>query len=528
MRSWASIIRDDVSDRVRSGRREQRSGACEVKLRDLAQLLGGRVVAGPDVEVTRVVHDSRQAAAGDLFVGMPGANVDGADHAGEAVQRGAAAVMAERPLDLPGAAGMLVVADARWALGRSASALLGNPSERMRVIGVTGTDGKTTTTRLIAGVLASAGRRVGWLTTVDMAVGDVISANPFGRTTPEASDLQQALSQMVAGGVEDAVVEVSSHALALDRVAGCTFDAAVFTNLAPEHLDFHQTMEAYADAKARLFASLDSPTEKRWSRMGVVNADDPASVTMVGASPAAIVSYAVDAAADVRAERLELLRDRSTFNLVTPVGGVSVVTPLRGRHNVYNFLAAAAVGLGWGIDLETIAQAAEGAAPPPGRLQRVARGQPFEVIVDFAHTPQALVATLATLRETTSGRLYLVFGMAGRRDARNRPVMGGLAARGADFFVISTDDPMNEDPAQIAREVAAGARAAGATEGRGYAVELDRRLAIRAVLDRARSGDTVLLAGKGHEARMLIGDRSEPWSDVEVAKDLLSELGYRM
>ncbi|MBI4212757.1 MAG: UDP-N-acetylmuramoyl-L-alanyl-D-glutamate--2,6-diaminopimelate ligase [Chloroflexi bacterium] len=497
-----------------------------MKLKELAPRLGAHVVAGPEIEVTRVVYDSRRAQSGDLFVGIPGAKIDGAEFASQAVERGAAAVAAERALAVPDHVGMLLVPSARRALGESASALLGNPSERMRVVGVTGTDGKTTTARLTAGVLGASGRRVGWLTTVDMAIADVIFPNPFERTTPEASDLQEALANLVGGAVEDVVVEVSSHALALERVAGCAFDAAVFTNLAPEHLDFHGTMEAYAETKARLFASLDSPTAKRWSRMGVVNADDPASVTMVASSPAGIVSYAVDAPADVRAEKIRLGPDSTSFNLVTPIGEVSVWTPLRGRHNVYNFLAAAAVGLGWGVGLEAIAQAAEAASLPPGRLQRVDRGQPFEVIVDFAHTPQALGATLATLRDWTSGRLYLVFGMAGRRDARNRPLMGRVAAQGADFFFISLDDPIDEDPVQIAREVGAGAQAAGAIEGTGYAVQLDRRIAIQSALKLARPGDTVVLAGKGHEARMLIGDRSEPWSDLGVVTELLAQLGY--
>jgi UDP-N-acetylmuramoyl-L-alanyl-D-glutamate--2,6-diaminopimelate ligase len=361
-----------------------------------------------------------------------------------------------------------------------------------------------------------------------MAIGDEIRPNPFGRTTPEASDLQAVLQQLVAGGVEDAVVEVSSHALALDRVAGCRFDAAVFTNLAPEHLDFHQTMEAYAEAKSRLFSMLDQPTSKAWSRMGVVNADDPASITMVGASPAAIVSYGIDSPADITARDLRIEPTGTRFTLVTPLGEADVHGRFLGRHNVSNWLAAAAVGLGWQIDLEPIVEAMETAALPPGRLQRVSQGQPFEVFVDFAHTPQAMTATLATLREITRerGRIYLVFGLAGQRDAHNRPVMGEIAARDSDFFIISTDDPIDEAPEEIARQIAAGATAAGAIQGRDFLVELDRRQAIRAAFERAAAGDVVLLAGKGHENRMLIGDRAEPWSDVEVAEQLLASEGH--
>lgn len=499
-----------------------------MRLAELASAVpGARVHALPDAEVTGIAQDSRRVEPSYLFVARPGERFDGAAFAAEAVARGATAVAAERPLELPPSVGQLLVPDARAALGELSSAVLGHPTEHMRLVGVTGTDGKTTTTRLIASVLAAAGRKVGWVTTADVAIGDEIFPSPFRRTTPEAPDLQGVLQRLVQGGVEDAVVEVSSHALALDRVAGCRFDAAVFTNLAPEHLDFHGTMEAYAAAKARLFEMLALPTTKRWSRMGVVNADDPASLTMVAASSVGIVSYALGTPADVTATHLEFRADSTRFTLVTPIGEAELSTPLLGRHNVYNWLAAASVALGWGIDLENVVEAAERTAAPPGRLERVEAGQPFEVFVDFAHTPQALGVTLGTLRSLSRGQLYLVFGMAGNRDSRNRPIMGQIAAQGADFFVISTDDPENEDPAEIARQVAAGAASAGASEGIDYSVRLDRRSAIREVLSRARPGDTVLLAGKGHETRMTLADRAEPWSDPQAAAQILAELGYR-
>lgn len=498
-----------------------------MKLAEIAVAIpGARIAAHSEIEVRRVIFDSRRAGPGDLFVAIHGANADGADFALAAINRGAVAIVSERELNIGVDVGQLVVPSARRALGEAASALLGYPSERLRLVGVTGTDGKTTTTHLIAAVLAADGRQVGRLSTVDIAIGDVVRPNPYGRTTPEASDLQEALRELVAAGVEDAVLEVSSHALALDRVSGCTFDAAVFTNLAPEHLDFHGTMEAYAEAKARLFGMLDSPTVKYWSRMGIVNADDPYSFTMIGASPVGIVSYGLDTPSDVMAVNLNLLPDRTQFKLVTPLGEWEIVSRLRGRHNVYNWLAAAALALGWNIDLERVAEAAEHTSAPPGRLQDIVCGQPFRVVVDFAHTPQALAATLGTLQGLGSGRLYLVFGMAGQRDARNRPEMGRLAADGTHFFIISTDDPIDEDPAEIADQIAIGAQVVGAQEDIDYAVELDRRLAIQTLLKRARPGDTVLLAGKGHEDRMLIGDRSVPWSDVQVASEILAELGF--
>lgn len=491
-----------------------------------ATVPGVRVTQDVETDVRRVVYDSRRVEPGDVFVAIRGAAQDGAAYAADAINRGAAAILADRDLAVPPGVGMAVASNPRSALGQIASLLHGRPSEQLRLVGVTGTDGKTTTCQLVSEVLAAAGRRVGWMTTVDVRMGDEVMRNPFGHTTPEAPEIQDTLARMVASGVEDVVLEVSSHALVLERVQGCTFDAAVFTNLAPEHLNFHGTVEEYVAAKARLFEMLDSPTEKRWSRMGVVNADDPASMTMVGSSPAGIVSYGIETPADVSAERIELGIGGSRFNLVTPIGEVPVSTRLVGRHNVYNWLAAAAVGLGWGIDLAAVAAAAATAEPPAGRLQRMRRGQPFEVIVDFAHTPQALEATLTTLRAFCDGRLFLVFGMAGGRDAASRPHMGQLAARYADYFIVSTDDPLEENPADIANEVAAGARAAGAVEGGDFDIELDRRSAIARLLARATPGDVVLLAGKGHEQRQMIGDRVEPWSDPDTAVELLAEMGY--
>jgi UDP-N-acetylmuramoyl-L-alanyl-D-glutamate--2,6-diaminopimelate ligase len=506
-----------------------------MRLADLASAVdGARVVQGDAVAVHRVVYDSRRAQPGDLFVAIPGELHDGATFAQDALNRGAVAVAAEREIDVPTAAGLLLVPSTRRALGDLANVLYGSPSEHLRVIGVTGTDGKTTTSQLIAHVLAAAGRRVGWMTTIDVRIGDEHIPNPFGHTTPEASDVHDLLARMVANGVEDVVLEVSSHALALDRVRGVTFDVAVFTNLAAEHLNFHGTMEAYAEAKAELFAMLDSPTEKTHLRFGVVNADDAASTTMVTASPAGIVSYAVTYPADVRAVDLELSLDRTRFTLATPIDELEIETRFVGRHNVYNWLAATSVALGLGIDLAAVVEAAATVEPPPGRLQRIQQGQPFEVVVDFAHTPQALETTLQALRDlappssvlSPQSSVLLVFGMAGGRDAANRPRMGQIAAQHATFFVVSMDDPMGEDPSQIAAEVAEGARSAGAVEGRDFLVELDRRAAIEQVLRRAQPGDVVLLVGKGHEQRMLVGGRAEPWNDADAARQILATLGY--
>jgi UDP-N-acetylmuramoyl-L-alanyl-D-glutamate--2,6-diaminopimelate ligase len=498
-----------------------------VRLGSLAAAVRGLSVTGnAEAEVRRVTSDSRRVEPGDLFVAIRGSSHDGAEYARDAIGRGAVAVLAEQALDLPPEVGMVVASHARQALGDVASVLHGRPSEQLRLVGVTGTDGKTTTCQLIGHVLAAAGRRVGWMTTVDVRIDEEIARNPYGYTTPEAPQIQETLARMVGAGVEDAVLEVSSHALALERVRDCSFDAAVFTNLAPEHLNFHNTVEEYTAAKARLFEMLDSPTEKRWNRMGAVNADDPASMFMAASSPVGIVSYALNTPADVTADRIELGINGSRFHLVTPIDEIQISTRLVGRHNVYNWLAAAAVALGWGIDIQAVAAAADTAAPPAGRLERVRRGQPFEVIVDFAHTPQALESTLTALRGFCDGRLYVVFGMPGGRDAANRPRMGELAARHADYFVVTTDDPLHEEAADIAEQILVGARQLGAREGVQYEVELDRRAAIARLLARAEPGDVVLLAAKGHEQRQLIGDRVEPWSDVGTATELLANMGF--
>lgn len=486
---------------------------------------GARVVSSPEAHVRRVIYDSRQARPGDLFVAIPGEHHDGAEFAADAVARGATGVAAERRLRLPDGVGLLLVSNARRALGDLSSALYSHPSQRLRLVGVTGTDGKTTTSQLIGYILAATGRRIGWMTSVTVRFGNHAEPTPFSHTTPEASEIQEMLQRFADGGVEDAVIEVSSHALALDRVRGCQFDAAVFTNLAPEHLNYHRTMEDYAGAKARLFEMLDEQTAKPWPRIAVVNADDPVSQAMVAATGQSVVTFGLGHPADVTARRVKLDRSGSTFRLATPLGDCDIVTRLPGRHNVMNWLAAAAVAVGWDIPPEVVAKAARTASLPRGRLQPVQQGQPFQVLVDFAHTPQAMAATLATVRVATEGKVYVVFGMAGGRYAANRPRMGEVVARNADFFVVTADDPYPEDPADIAGQIISGARAAGAGEGRDFVVQLNRRVAFRIALERARPGDTVLLAGKGHERHMMLAEVI-PWNEEDVASAVLAELGY--
>lgn len=488
---------------------------------------GATLVQGdPATEVRGVVHDSRRVQPGELFVVIPGERHDAHAYIPQALERGALGIVADAPLDLPPDRALLVVPSTRPALADLAAALRGHPSRHLRLVGVTGTDGKTSTTRLLAAILGRAGQRTGWLTTVDVKIGDEVRPNTLDHTTPEADRVQEVLAEMVADRVETAVLEASSHALALDRVRGCEFDVAVFTNLSPEHLNFHGTMEEYARAKARLFEMLGAPSTKPGRRVGVVNADDPASAVMREHCPTAVLTYGIEQPADVMARDVLMGVRGATFKIVTSRGEAQVTSRLLGQFNVANWLAATTAALELGATLDHVVEAAAQTAPVPGRMERIDRGQPYLVVVDFAHTPQALENALRTLRPHTEGRLMTVFGHAGERDPANRPTMGRIAAELSDYFVISMDDPLHEDPAEIASQIAAGVAEAGGVEGRAFSIDLDRASAIGKLLDRARPGDTVLLAGKGHERRMLVGDDRRPWNDREAAEQALAERGY--
>mgnify|MGYP001017155036 CR=1 FL=1 len=488
---------------------------------------GARLVQGdPHLDARRVVHDSRRVQPGDLFLVMAGEKFDGRAFVAQALERGAVGVVADAPLELPTDRAMVVVPVTRPALADLAATLNGHPSRQLRLVGVTGTDGKTSTTRLLAAILDRAGQRTGWLSTVDVKIGDEIRPNELHHTTPEADRVQEVLAEMVAGGVETAILEVSSHALMLDRVRGCEIDLALFTNLSPEHLNFHGTMEEYALAKARLFEMLGARSAKPWPRLGIVNADDPASEVMRAHCPAPVLSYGIERAANVLARNVRLGARGATFTLVTPRGEAQVASRLLGRFNVANWLAATTAALELGADLDHVVQAAAEMDAVPGRMERVDGGQPFLVVVDFAHTPQALENALRTLRPHTEGRLMVVFGHAGERDPANRPTMGRVAAELAEYVVISMDDPLHEDPEEIARAIAAGADAVGKRAGIDYEIDLDRASAIRTLMTRARPGDTILLAGKGHERRMLVGDERRPWNDREAAEQILAEAGF--
>jgi UDP-N-acetylmuramoyl-L-alanyl-D-glutamate--2,6-diaminopimelate ligase len=484
-------------------------------LRELISCLASYQLHGPDsVEVHGIAYDSRRVRPGDLFCAVAGRQYDGHDFVAEARQRGAAAALVERPVDVP--LPQVVVPSVREAMGPVASAFWGHPSRRLDVVGVTGTNGKGAVTFLVRAALEAGGIPCGVVGTLGAWSGS--GWEPLERTTPEAPDLHALLARMVEGGLRAAAVEVASHALAQERVGAVRFRVAAFTNLTQDHLDFHGTWEAYRDAKARLFERVDP------DGVSVVNRDDPHGAYMASRSRAPVLTYGLSGRADVRAEQVEVGREGCAFEVVTPAGRAHVRLQLVGRFNVYNALCALAVALHFDVPVDQAARGVGSVANIPGRFERVDCGQPFSVVVDYAHTPDGLANVLATAREITPGRLIVVFGCGGDRDRGKRPQMGQVAARLADYVVVTSDNPRSEDPLAIVEDIVGGLRGAGA--GAAYEVEPDRREAIRKALRRAGPDDAVLICGKGHETVQVFRDRVVPFDDREEARRALRELGW--
>ena len=480
------------------------------------QLIGNDTpdVPGPAGAITGAAYDSRSVAPGHVFFALKGQRADGATFARQAIARGAIAVIAEQAAPPDVRAPWIVVTDARLAMARLAAAVHDYPSREMQVIGITGTNGKTTTAHVMASILEAAGITCGVLGTVSYRIGDEV--REATRTTPEAPDVQHLLREMVDRTCGACVMEVSSHALSLARVDGMTFAAGVFTNLTRDHLDFHADMEAYFQAKRRLFDMLtpDAPA--------VINLDDPrgASLIGVGGKP---VTYAINRSADITPGPLSYSLDGLTFDIRTPRGTVHVASKLVGRPNVYNILAAVSTATALGLPFDAIERGLRALDGVPGRFQVVSgSADGLTVVVDYAHTDDALRNLLETARPLARGRLITVFGCGGDRDRTKRPLMGAVAGRLSDVIVVTSDNPRSEDPARIIEEIQRGITQDTRREvGQVFAI-VDRREAIAKAIELARPDDLVLVAGKGHEKFQVIGDRTLPFHDAAVAHEALA------
>ncbi|MGA5194950.1 UDP-N-acetylmuramoyl-L-alanyl-D-glutamate--2,6-diaminopimelate ligase [Streptomyces exfoliatus] len=485
-------------------------------LGDLAAQLGVGIPDAPQpAEISGITHDSRAVRPGDLYAALPGARMHGADFAAQAAGLGAAAILTD-PAGAERAAAtglpVLVVENPRGRMGELAAEIYGRPGADLLQIGITGTSGKTTTAYLVEGGLRGSGHHTGLVGTVEMRIGDERIKSE--RTTPEATDLQALFAVMRERGVDAVAMEVSSHALVLGRVDGCVFDVAVFNNLSPEHMEFHSDMDDYFRAKAGLF------TPER-SRLGVVNLDDAYGRRLVTEATVPVVTFSAEGRADAdwRAEDLVLGSHDSTFTAVGPEGvRIAATAPLPGPFNVANTLAAIATLAAAGIDPKSAAEGVAAVPGVPGRLERVEAGQPYLAVVDYAHKTDAVESVLRSLREVTEGRLHVVIGCGGDRDTTKRGPMGAATARLADTAVLTSDNPRSEDPLVILTAMLAGAADVPAGERGDVLVEPDRAAAIAAAVARARPGDTVLIAGKGHEQGQDIAGVVRPFDDREVLR----------
>ena len=490
-----------------------------------------------DVKVEAITNDSRRVAPGSLFVAYHGVSADGHDFVRQAVDRGAVAVVAERKLSSVGVP-LVVVPDGREALAHLSSAWHGYPSRQLTVVGVTGTDGKTTTCNLIHSILTAAGRRAGLVTTVNAVIGERVMETGLHTTTPDAPDVQGYLAEMVAAGMEIAVLEATSHGLAQHRVTACDFDVAAVTNITHEHLDIHGSLKAYQQAKARLFRHLEAGHRKPGVRkVAVLNADDdsyrylqriPADRKLAyGIEDPVVRAANVVASADVLAVGIRRSASDTRFAIQSPEEDFELRTVLVGDYNISNILAATSVALALEVPVEAIQQGVWNVKGIAGRMERVDEGQDFTALVDFAHTPNSLQRVLETVRTLTEGRVIAVFGCAGLRDVEKRAWMGEIGGRLADVTVLTAEDPRTESLEAILDEMARGVERAGAVEGQSYFRIPGRAEAIQFAVGLARPGDLVIACGKGHEQSMCYGTVETPWSEREALRAALQKAQER-
>jgi UDP-N-acetylmuramoyl-L-alanyl-D-glutamate--2,6-diaminopimelate ligase len=487
-------------------------GGFIMKLRDLLSSLRIYQVEGDlDTEISGIETDSRKVKAGSLFIALRGFTVDGHNFIPQAAATGAVAFVVESEIETPGVS--IRLPDSRRALAILADKFYEHPTRKLGLIGVTGTNGKTTVTHLVEKILTDYGALTGIIGTIQMKIGDYVES--VKNTTPESIELQHMLASMVEKGAKYACIEVSSHALEMGRVWGCEFKTAIFTNLTQDHLDYHKTMENYRNAKSLLFSQLGNSYQGQ-GKCAILNMDDPASEYYRKVTAAQVITYGIDHDADVQAKNIEITGSGTSFTLSTFQGEVSISIHLIGKFNVYNCLAAAAACLVEGVPLSLIKKSLESIEGVSGRFERVNEGQNYTVIVDYAHTPDSLENVLKTAKEFTKGKLYCIVGCGGDRDRTKRPVMAQIAVKYADFSVFTSDNPRSEDPDAILEDMVAGLNPDIAGQERFVAIT-DRRKAIQYAISLAAEEDCILIAGKGHETYQIINGQILSFDDREVA-----------
>jgi UDP-N-acetylmuramoyl-L-alanyl-D-glutamate--2,6-diaminopimelate ligase len=496
-----------------------RASRPNIKLRDLLQGIEASIPpSAEELEIRQVACDSRKVRPRALFFALHGAKADGNTFIRDAVSRGAVAIASEEssPAAIPSSVAWIQVREARKALAVAAANFFGHPAQGLQLVAVTGTNGKTTTTSLIDAIVKASGAKTGLFGTI--AYHTPLGEYPAPNTTPESVDLQGFLAEIRDAGGKFGVLEASSHSLAMDRLWGCHFAAAVFTNLTREHMDYHKTFDDYFAAKKRLFEGTGAGAPE----VAVINADDEYGKRLTGLAKKT-VTYGLESDADITTKKFQLTFNGLTFTAQTPNGKVQVASPLVGRINVYNILAAIGAAQALGLSTEVIETGIRGLESVSGRFQRIDLGQPFFVVVDYAHTDDALENLIRTARELNpKGRIITLFGCGGGKDRTKRPVMGEVTGRLSDLTILSSDNPRAEDPLKIISDIIVGLQK---TNGK-YLIEPDREKAIGVAMDEARAGDIVLLAGKGHENYQILADRTLEFDDREVARRALRERGY--
>ncbi|MCM3160396.1 UDP-N-acetylmuramoyl-L-alanyl-D-glutamate--2,6-diaminopimelate ligase [Metabacillus litoralis] len=486
-----------------------------MKLNDLLTFLhDDSLLSLKNPTISSLEMDSREVKPGSLFICIKGYTVDGHDFAQKAVEQGAVAIVAERNLDLD--VPVIVVKDTKRSMAVLADIFYGQPTHSMHLIGVTGTNGKTTTTHIIEKIFNEANKQTGLIGTMYIKIGN--QQKEVKNTTPESLTLQKTFAEMKEQNVSDAIMEVSSHALHLGRIHGCDFNVAVFTNLTQDHLDYHKTMEAYKYAKGLLFAQLGNKFDHNDLKIAVLNEDEEASEDFKRMTAAKILTYGIDRPADIKANNIKITSKGTMFQLVTPVGTRNVTIQMVGKFSVYNVLAAVSASLASSVDLDTIVTAIESMEGVRGRFELVDGGQDYTVIVDYAHTPDSLENVLKTVKQFAEGRIFCIVGCGGDRDKTKRPLMAKIAVTYSDEPVFTSDNPRSEDPQVILQEMEEG------VADNQYTSIISREEAITYAVKKARKGDVILIAGKGHETYQIIGNEVFDFDDKEIALNAINTL----